>query len=163
MHGGPGHLHPRGENRLVDPFAVVALSGKGGDQRRMNVEGAPLVAIAQFEEREEAEQGDQVDRVFVEGRVEGIVEGRPAFVLVSRYGDGGNTPLPRPLETKSLFLRSDHHGDLPGDFSPVDVFEEVFETGPVSREQDGDPKGAGGGHEKRFAWMRRVAGDRFRV
>ena len=68
-------LHAGREHGFVDAVAVHAVSAEGGDQRGVHVDRAAVALAAQLEEREEAEQRDEIDVVARELGVERVVEG----------------------------------------------------------------------------------------
>ena len=165
--GGAGHLDARLEHRVVDAMPVEALAAECGDQRRMHVEGASVELPARLEGRQEAQQGDELRAVLLEGGVDRVVERADVGMALARHGHRGNPATARALEPAGLLPRRDHDDELRRHFARVDALRQVLEACPFPREKDTDPQRrvrVGCTHPSSRLWkMLRVAGDLFSV
>jgi len=161
VHGRAAHAHAGGEHRLVDAVAVEALAAEGRDQRGMDVDRAAREA-ARLERREEAEARHQVHRLARELRVQGVVEGAQVRELLARHRQRADAPPPGAREAARAALRGEDQHDLRGQRAVVDALAEVLEARALAGEQHRDAQRLA--HPpNRLRWMRRVAGDWFRV
>ena len=101
VHRGAGHLHPLLEDGFVDLTSVETLAGEGGNQGRVDVDGASFELAAQLEDGEEAEERDELHAVLLELRVNQVVELAEVAVALAGNRDGRDTA---PLRAATVQL-----------------------------------------------------------
>jgi len=161
VHGGAGELHAGRQHCLVDATAVHAAAAEGGDQRRVHVDAAALVAAAQLEDREEAEQRDQLRVVLRQLGVDRVVEGASVRESPARQRQRRDPAPGGATQAAGVLLRRDHQHHARRHLAGVDPLAQVLEAGALAREQHRDAQRLH--RPNRFWWTRRAAGERFSV